>query len=476
MSAVSFRDEKPRADSDLQMQNQYASVLLEKLYNERQSKGDIFFLVGPSQAKIPAHRVVVAATSPVFEAMLYGHMKEGNLENIDVGDKLITPEIFETFLKYLYIGQATLTSKTVFGCKRLADMYFITPLQILAQKFLEDVLTPENTIDIFRLAPEFGDDLTAQNALNQILVKPKEIISCNRSAWHALKSSEMLFLTAQEMCIEELDLFLFVVDWVKNNTEIEKTEISQIMRNIRYPLIAAKDLGLVVRPTGLQPQDLYFAAVEYHLAPNDLEGIVEEIQRTKRGRFYVEIQEKENEQKGKDISASLVSKTKKALILGSQIETFGQGTIISSVRLPQEHIISWSVKVIQNPNASWLCFGIIEESKVLGDGDWFPSYSFCTCCDGYPKGTPRWSGNPRGSARNGDIFHCRVDLHEGRMAITGPRGLDMERSIPLLDNFVLYFTVSCAGVNIVVENLKIQTYCKERSQARLPLNKDARDC
>ena len=114
-------------------------------------------------------------------------------------------------------------------------------------------------------------------------------------------------------------------------------------------------------------------------------------------------------------------------------------------------ITRWQVRIVRNAKAVWVCFGIIDPTLVRGDGDWMPSYSFCTCCDGYPKGSPRWNGKATGQAKNGDIFTVTVDRKAQQISIVGPRGVDMNRHLPDM-KYILYFTVASKDVVLEVEN------------------------
>jgi len=149
-------------------------------------------------------------------------------------------------------------------------------------------------------------------------------------------------------------------------------------------------------------------------------------------------------------SLRLISKNNQSTVDGLNVKWSGQGTVVSYHPLPTSGIIQWKVKIVNNPGASWVCFGILDSSFVSGTGDWGQSYSFCTCCDGYPKGNPRWTGNAKGSAINGDIFTCTVDMSNYNMMIEGPRGVNMKRSIPG-GHYVLYFNMSQPHVSLSVQ-------------------------
>lgn len=62
---------------------------------------DVTFHVGPGREVFRAHRVILAARSPVFRAELYGHMAERDPRHVtDVVD--VEPAVFEMLLEFVY--------------------------------------------------------------------------------------------------------------------------------------------------------------------------------------------------------------------------------------------------------------------------------------------------------------------------------------------------------------------------------------
>ncbi len=149
----------------------------------------------------------------------------------------------------------------------------------------------------------------------------------------------------------------------------------------------------------------------------------------------------------------LAPRNRASKVSESTIQWNGQGTAVSTNELPPTGTTQWDIRVVSNPGASWVCFGIMEPRFLSerGDGDWMPSYTFCTCCDGYPKGRPRWNGKATGNALAGDVFTVTADISGNSITIVGPRGINMQRALPTA-NYVLYFTVSNPGVTLVLEN------------------------
>lgn len=107
--------------------SQFGSLLGNPKYS------DVVLCVG--ECKIPANRCVLAARSPVFGKMLYGSMQEASSPLVEVvelmsrnlllkiQDPLVTPEVFQQFLKFLYTGFTEISPYNVFHLLYLAKCY-----------------------------------------------------------------------------------------------------------------------------------------------------------------------------------------------------------------------------------------------------------------------------------------------------------------------------------------------------------------
>ena len=89
---------------------------------------DIEFHVGGQV--IPAHKVVVAARSPVFAAMFQSDMEESRTNQVKISD--IEPTVFRDFLYFLYTGR--LNSANIHDLYMAADKYQVETLKSLCTK------------------------------------------------------------------------------------------------------------------------------------------------------------------------------------------------------------------------------------------------------------------------------------------------------------------------------------------------------
>ena len=95
-----------------------------------------FVLTDPdgSQVHVPAHKLVLAISSPVFEAMFYGELAEKTRE-IELPDTEL-PYLLE-FLRFLYCDEAELTTDNAFGVLYLAQKYIVPLLADKCWAFID---------------------------------------------------------------------------------------------------------------------------------------------------------------------------------------------------------------------------------------------------------------------------------------------------------------------------------------------------
>lgn len=123
--AVSFEDKRitktaTMAEKTLKF-NRFASFFLDQL------SADITFIVGPENCpmpeKIPAHKIVLASCSPVFNAMFFGSLPEqSEIRIIDV-----SANGFKEFLEYFYHDEKDVTKhKCIVEVMYLAEKYEVS--------------------------------------------------------------------------------------------------------------------------------------------------------------------------------------------------------------------------------------------------------------------------------------------------------------------------------------------------------------
>ena len=121
---------------------------------------DVKFVVpvstGESESKkvIPAHKFVLAISSPVFHAMFYGQMAETKT-SIELPD-CEYESLLEMF-RYLYSDKVNLSGSNVMQVLYLANKYVVPSLAAKCAKYLRRNLKASNVFCILPQAQKFED-------------------------------------------------------------------------------------------------------------------------------------------------------------------------------------------------------------------------------------------------------------------------------------------------------------------------------
>lgn len=129
-------DNNAAVDSSIVEMNNSTSVLLKiaNLYAE-QLMSDICLVVGAN--RYPAHRVILCASSEVFQVMLMNpEWTECRESVIELKEEPCCADVFPQFLKYLYVGQIRVSLQTVMPMLALADKYNIRDLVQLCVDYM----------------------------------------------------------------------------------------------------------------------------------------------------------------------------------------------------------------------------------------------------------------------------------------------------------------------------------------------------
>ena len=228
-----------------------------------------------------AHRLVIAASSPVFRAMLYGNMKESNEKEIELPS--VDTNCLQNVLTFMYTGQVEATLSEYQSLLLAAHYFNVTALETKCIDAIAGSLTHLNwcKLTVFAKQQQFDVLLKQcyaymQNYLDKIINTPD---------FKSLPAEIMTELCNNSyLCMKELDLFVAVNEWsdYQKDTLSEDT-IKSVSQLIRYPLIHSADLVEKVGPSHYADPYLYRTALEYHVWPYNFSGPPDQI---KIRKFY----------------------------------------------------------------------------------------------------------------------------------------------------------------------------------------------
>ena len=219
---------------------------------------DVKFVVPVSEAEsetrktIPAHKLVLAISSPVFYAMFYGQLAEAK-DCVELPD--CEYDSLLEFLRYLYSDEANLTGSNVMQVLYLANKYMVSSLAEKCSEYLRENLSTANVFSILPHAQKF-DDKDLEDRCWEVIeehteeaVTSDEFVTLERSLIESVVKRERL-------TVKEVDLFKAVDRWATKESERQgitadgesKRRIigEDTVKAIRFPVMSQKEFVSVV--------------------------------------------------------------------------------------------------------------------------------------------------------------------------------------------------------------------------------------
>ena len=205
-----------------------------------------------SKKVIPAHKFVLAISSPVFFAMFYGQMAETK-DSIELPD-CEYESVLELF-RFLYSDKVNLSGSNLMQVLYLANKYMVSSLAEKCREYLRDSLTASNVFSILPHAQKFEDKDLEDRCWEVIekqteeVVTSDEFVTVERSLVESVVKREVLN-------VKEVELFKAVDRWATK--ECEKQGITpegeakrrilgeEVVNAIRFPSMSEKEFASVV--------------------------------------------------------------------------------------------------------------------------------------------------------------------------------------------------------------------------------------
>ena len=124
-----------------------------------------------------AHKVLLAARSPVFAAMFEHPVKENMTGIVNISD--IEVDVFQELLHYIYTGQVTSKrmDEVAAGLFAAADKYLLTNLKKACGDHLIKQISPENCIKLLSLGENDPAYYLRKNAVDYCRKFPAEVMA-----------------------------------------------------------------------------------------------------------------------------------------------------------------------------------------------------------------------------------------------------------------------------------------------------------
>ncbi|XP_053674687.1 BTB/POZ domain-containing protein 9 [Anopheles nili] len=227
---------------------------------------DVTFLV--ENQRIPAHRVILAARSGYFRALLYGGLSETKQDEITLYIQL---EAFKCLLKYIYSGSMSLSQmkeEHILDTLGLANQYGFADLEMAISEYLREVLSLNNVCAILDAARLFAlNGLTSvchsfmdRNATD--ILQHETFRNLSLDSLNSLLSRDTFFA-------REVEIFQAVYDWCRCNAD-NVHNVDDVVRKVRFSLMSLEELLSIVRPSGILDPDRLLDAIAEKVSSKQL--------------------------------------------------------------------------------------------------------------------------------------------------------------------------------------------------------------
>lgn len=223
---------------------------------------DVTFVVrdGEDKKYIPAHKYVLATSSPVFYAMFYGNLAEKSSE-IHLPDA--DSSSFLAFLKYLYTDEYKPTVEIAIDVLYLAKKYMLPCLEKLCTGFLEESITATNAFTLLSQSLKIGEDDLQKKCWYYIEAHCQEALT-SEAFLHISQDILINMLEFEGLNVKEINLFQSLVKWstyqctasgMEVNAKNQRSILGNAIYCIRYLTMSQKEFAEVVSKSELLSKD-----------------------------------------------------------------------------------------------------------------------------------------------------------------------------------------------------------------------------
>ena len=236
---------------------------------------DVKFVVRDSESgsesmmKIPAHKFLLAISSPVFHAMFYGKLAERK-DSIDISD-CDHKSLLELF-RFVYSDEVKLNADNVMQVLYLAKKYMLPSLADKCSEFLRENLDASNVFHVLPDAQKYEEKDLENNCWEVIDKKTDEAMKSD--GFVTIEKSVLEELVEREsLNVREVELFKAVDCWATKECEKQglaaegsvKRRIlgERIVKAIRFPVMEQQEFADVVLDCDILTKKESFDLMKY---------------------------------------------------------------------------------------------------------------------------------------------------------------------------------------------------------------------
>ena len=248
----------------------FAKTVLQKVNQLRCHKKlcDVVLRVG--EQEIHTHRAILAACSSYFLAMFTNEMRESEQDTIEIKD--MNSDILSSLVNFAYSGDIEVNVENVQEVLAAASLLQIKQVQDLCCEFLKKQLDATNCLGIKNFAEANGCSQLSEVIDSFARLHFQEVALGSEFLNNNWENIASLISSSDLNVLKEEDVYMSVVQWVKQNPSERAQSFSKLLKHIRLPMLDVMFLMQEVDNENLvkadeECRDLLDEAKRYHLLP-----------------------------------------------------------------------------------------------------------------------------------------------------------------------------------------------------------------
>ncbi|CAG5108164.1 Oidioi.mRNA.OKI2018_I69.chr1.g3664.t1.cds [Oikopleura dioica] len=179
---------------------------------------DVVIIV-PGHPEIKAHKMVLAAASPFFQAMFKSGLRESSSDRVEMPE--IDYEAAQILVDFAYCGNYKITEGNVRNLLAAADCYQFEEIKKKCESFLIDMIDADNCFELEKIGDARGLSRLSSQAGRFSMQNFEEVIKSKSFTELSFEELEnyLCYENDGPLCYSEVTFYNGIVTWIKSDLE-----------------------------------------------------------------------------------------------------------------------------------------------------------------------------------------------------------------------------------------------------------------